>query len=271
MKLTANAVEQAYVNALEAYNKSPLALEHGWRDSPHDLTRVEIVECMNALTNEDAVLLDLGTGKAIVPRVVTSFGRRCISLDAPFSGPEARANAELAGIETQICDFSTDRFPLEDGQVDCVFFGDVIEHLPHSPRLVLNEIYRVLKPGGVCVCATPNSVRLPVRLKILLGYSNWPWIGSYYHDDFHVGHHHEYTADELRSVFEWAGFREIRMQLVATAWQDPAACRPEVAVAGYRKRNAAERGLRDIGRMFCKGAERFIPPLRSSMVAVAMK
>jgi SAM-dependent methyltransferase len=123
------------------------------------------------------------------------------------SGINAIENARLAGIDARSCDVEQETLPIPSDSADCVFFGDVIEHLVHSPKPVLSEIFRVLKPGGFCVATTPNAVRLTVRLKVLLGRSNWADIDGYFDLEYHASHHHEYTAHEFRTVFSRTGFR----------------------------------------------------------------
>jgi ubiquinone/menaquinone biosynthesis C-methylase UbiE len=155
-----------------------------------------------------ATVLDIGTGRGICPRFFSRRGIRSITLDFPTTGGnKALQDAARDGVETYECDCSQGQFPMESHSVDCVYFCDVIEHLPHSPKALLSEIYRVLRPRGVCITTTFNAVRLTVRLKTLLGYSNWPRISDYFDEPFHIGHHHEYTAAELRYVHERVGFQ----------------------------------------------------------------
>ena len=79
--------------------------------------------------------------------------------------------------------------------------GDVIEHLPNSPKKILLECNRVLKKNSKMIVSTPNSLRLIVRLKTLFGYSPWPEIKTFYYDDYNGTHHHEYSLNELKFVF----------------------------------------------------------------------
>jgi SAM-dependent methyltransferase len=51
---------------------------------------------------------------------------------------------------------SLERLPFGDGVFDYIASHEVIEHV-EDPRLVLRELCRVLKPGGICVIATPNG------------------------------------------------------------------------------------------------------------------
>jgi len=54
------------------------------------------------------------------------------------------------------CQGSLERLPFGDGVFDYIASHEVIEHV-EDPALVLRELCRVLKPGGVCVIATPNG------------------------------------------------------------------------------------------------------------------
>lgn len=55
-------------------------------------------------------------------------------------------------VEADLC-----RLPLPDGSFDSVVSFQVIEHLPDIGGY-LDEIHRVLRPGGEFLCATPNRL-----------------------------------------------------------------------------------------------------------------
>ena len=52
---------------------------------------------------------------------------------------------------------------------DFVFFSEVIEHLPIPGYIVLGRLRKVLRPGGVIICTTPNLYRLKNVLYMALG------------------------------------------------------------------------------------------------------
>jgi len=198
------------------YNRTQLAREYPFLD--HELGHHRLLIDLGLKYLPEAVpttVLDIGTGRGICPRFFARLGHRSITLDFPVTGTnEALNSAAMAGVETHECDCSSQPFPVESDSVDCVYLVDVIEHFPHSPKFLLEEIYRVLRPGGVLIDSTFNALRLTVRLKMLLGYSNWPRVGDYYDSPFHGGHHHEYTEAELTYVHVRAGLRNIEVQLV---------------------------------------------------------
>lgn len=50
------------------------------------------------------------------------------------------------------------RFPFQDNSVDVVYSQDFMEHLPTESKIhVINEIWRVLKPGGIMEHFIPNA------------------------------------------------------------------------------------------------------------------
>ena len=77
---------------------------------------------------------------------------------------------------------------------DAIIFAEVMEHLHTSPRLVLQYLTSLLRPGGILIVQTPNAVALPRRVKMLLGWNPFELIRD---DASNPGHFREYTADEL--------------------------------------------------------------------------
>ncbi|QOI97177.1 MAG: class I SAM-dependent methyltransferase [Flammeovirgaceae bacterium] len=78
---------------------------------------------------------------------------------------------------------------LPDNAFDCVVSFQVIEHIKND-RLFLQEIYRVLKPGGLALLTTPNRKMSLTRN---------PW------------HVREYLADELTALAA-SVFRQVDMK-----------------------------------------------------------
>jgi SAM-dependent methyltransferase len=66
-----------------------------------------------------------------------------------------------------VVDLNHDALPYADANFDLVTCTEVIEHIEHY-RDTIREIYRVLKPGGLCVLTTPNVLNLRSRIRYLL-------------------------------------------------------------------------------------------------------
>lgn len=57
-----------------------------------------------------------------------------------------------------VCDVTKERLPFDDSSMDRVYSQDFLEHLPPEARVpVMNEIWRVLKPGGMMEHFIPNA------------------------------------------------------------------------------------------------------------------
>ncbi|MEP7287858.1 MAG: class I SAM-dependent methyltransferase [Chloroflexota bacterium] len=84
--------------------------------------------------------------------------------------PNRLLEAEERGIHTACVDLNND-LPLkfEDGYFDVVFCGEVIEHV-FSPDDLVEEIARLLRPGGYAVITTPNLACWKNRIVLLFGW-----------------------------------------------------------------------------------------------------
>lgn len=118
------------------------------------------------------VVLDYGCGDAARRKLVAGRGSRYVGID-PFS-----QSADVVA--------SGERLPFRDGSFDAVVSVAVFEHLL-DPRDGIEEIGRVLKPGGV-----------------LVGYSAFL-------ENFHEVSYHHLTHKALEHLFERAGLRVVRL------------------------------------------------------------
>lgn len=82
---------------------------------------------------------------------------------------EIMSNALPLLNEAKPCDLNRDALPWADATFDVVVCNEIIEHIFDTDRL-LEEMHRVLKPGGKLIISTPNLASLPNRLGLLLGW-----------------------------------------------------------------------------------------------------
>ena len=74
---------------------------------------------------------------------------------------------ELPGQGVDIVDLNVEpRLAYPDGRFDLVTATELLEHLEDFRR-ILREIYRVLRPRGVCILSTPNVLNINSRLRYL--------------------------------------------------------------------------------------------------------
>ena len=154
---------------------------------------------LRPLLSSDATYLEIGCGCAALPFALSGFAREVVGLDVTDSlidfaaAPANFRFARTTGVE----------IPLADCSVDLAHSDQLMEHLhPDDAEPQLREVYRVLKPGGLYLCATPHRVTGPHDI-------------SKYFDDRATGFHlREYDYCSLRTLFRQVGFRRIRFLLV---------------------------------------------------------
>ncbi|RJP72841.1 MAG: class I SAM-dependent methyltransferase [Candidatus Abyssobacteria bacterium SURF_17] len=123
--------------------------------------------------SETLRILDVGCGRGEFVKYMTTKGHTCDGIDYSKDAVEIAlesARQDLSSDDLRNCRFhlmdSTDmRF--DDGTFDLCLMLDIIEHLyPPALEKTLNEVHRVLKPGGRLIIHTvPNKwVIKPARL-----------------------------------------------------------------------------------------------------------
>jgi SAM-dependent methyltransferase len=117
-----------------------------------------------------------------------------------------------AGVENITWNLEEHPYPLPDAHFDVVILTEVFEHLREYPIRALEEIMRILRPGGRLYLTTPNAAYLVNRLRLLCGGTiHSPlrdWIGGLPH----ARHAREYTFLEMRQLLTLSGFTIISEQ-----------------------------------------------------------
>lgn len=107
-----------------------------------------------------------------------------------------------------------DPFAKEDGvdrTFDAVTAMAVIEHYPHSLKPFLRFLRSVTAPRGHIYIEVPNIAYWPKRWALMRGRSPLSSLAHIYDSSTpYIGHHHEYTIDELRILAKLSGMEVIR-------------------------------------------------------------
>jgi SAM-dependent methyltransferase len=166
----------------------------------------ECIQRFAALAPPDPIdVLDIGGGQLAL-MCIKLWGDRGVVSDLP--GPHLSYMAEH-GVEMNHWNLCKEEPPFT-AKFDFVFFSEVIEHLPIPGYVALERIRKVLKPGGVMICTTPNLFRLRNVVFMALGrpiFDNF----QYPDDEVALGHVLEYTRDHLDWQFKRAGFTRYRV------------------------------------------------------------
>jgi len=112
------------------------------------------------------------------------------------------------------CDIERGPLPFKDRSVATIVFCATFEHLRVDPIFALEEMRRVLQPGGLLYLVTPNLYRLGNVVSFALGRGlAFDPIHKYgkLRRRGHMGHVREYTASEIRRFLAGAGFTTVEV------------------------------------------------------------
>jgi len=142
---------------------------------------------------QESKILDLGCGIGHFSHRLIQKGYEVISLDI---NDYALHYGKKRGWINQAIAASCDQIPQPDRSFDCVFFLDVVEHLP-QPEAALKEIKRVMKTTGKLFLITPNA-----------------FYGRLFGDKGEIDptHVHEFGWWELKKILQKNGFKIIQAQ-----------------------------------------------------------
>ena len=104
-----------------------------------------------------ARVLDIGCSTGILTRHYAELFGEVVGVDIDDGAVEwAESNRSADNIEYRVGDSM--ELPFAEGEFDIVTCTHIYEHVPDAQRM-LDEIYRVLKPGGLCYFAAENRLR----------------------------------------------------------------------------------------------------------------
>lgn len=141
-------------------------------------------------------VLEVGCGTAAHLKSLVEQGASGVACDLD---PDAIRKLEKQGIEA-VTMHTPSVLPFNDNVFDRVVAMQVIEHVEEQEAFV-DEIYRVLKPGGSCILATPNAGSWS---KTLFGRN---WVSGWY-APYHLFLH---SKRSLSQLLLRGGFRLDRM------------------------------------------------------------
>jgi 2-polyprenyl-3-methyl-5-hydroxy-6-metoxy-1,4-benzoquinol methylase len=144
--------------------------------------------------------LDVAAGSGIVSELLAAQGWEVSAVELSESLAE---QVRARGVDdVRLHELGSGPLPFADGTFRLVFAGEIIEHLVDTAGF-LEDVRRVLVPGGVLLLTTPNLASLENRIRLLLGV--YPrWVDAELAGEGHV---RAYTAPVLRRQLERIGFR----------------------------------------------------------------
>jgi len=180
---TADAYYEQYIKERKNRSKSYERVAH---------KRLELIEKQKG---EKGKLLDIGCGAGFFMKTASSRGWDVAGIELLPEYIEFAKN-EL-GL-TQVYGKPLESLNLPDNSFDVVTLWDLIEHL-QNPAETLNEIHRVLRPEGIIVIWTPNSLNAAYMKEKWMGYTI-------------LTHLYFFSVAPLKSMLSHVGFSTIFIQ-----------------------------------------------------------
>lgn len=143
------------------------------------------------------VLVDIGCDDP--PLTINMYKDRmdhCFGLDAEVQ------NREYENV-TLINAFFKKTIPLESDLANVITMLAVLEHLDY-PQAIANELYRILKPGGVLLLTVPSPMSKPILELMAMFHVVRP--------EMIAQHKNYFTHENLKEIFSKAGFRQVAVE-----------------------------------------------------------
>jgi len=158
-------------------------------------TRLEEITAEFAPYRQTNRLLDIGCGAGNLLQAAQKNGWNCQGLDV---APSAVKHVRELGFEVFQGELREARLPSQ--HFDVITAAELLEHLP-EPRALLQEVARLLRPGGLFWTTTPHARGLSARVLGLEWRCVWP-----------PEHLQLFSAGGLKTLLRDVGFRDIRVR-----------------------------------------------------------
>jgi ubiquinone/menaquinone biosynthesis C-methylase UbiE len=131
-----------YYDEIEAYRY----MTHPW-----------ILSSIRAFGIKDKLVLEIGYGMGTDHLAMAREGGKMHGIDlTPINKIVAARRLELYGYNSLLLTGDAEQLPYDDNSFDFVYSFGVVHHTPDTQK-VIDEIHRVLKPGGRCYITVYNK------------------------------------------------------------------------------------------------------------------
>jgi len=149
-------------------------------------------------------LVDVGCSNGAFVKGATKYGWHATGVELEKASAELATSNDINVINTDLIDAN-----FSSNSIDCITMWQLIEHIEDFEPL-LNEIYRILKPGGILAVSTPNIQSIA-----------WKILGQKWRAVDPKVHLHLFSVDSLARLFQsydyevsWFSTRDIKPSTV---------------------------------------------------------
>jgi ubiquinone/menaquinone biosynthesis C-methylase UbiE len=177
-----------HLSACEAFCSDRASAEPSWEAEPYSLQwflNVEnqrlscrgrwIPRLLEFAKHSGETLLGLGNGLGTDWLQYARHGAKVV-VCCPSASQLAliRRNFELRGLNGRFVHAAPTTLPLESASIDVACIHSLLDDV-NDPRAVVEEVYRVLKPGGKVLAVTPARFHIDFWHRLLFFWQWWLW------------------------------------------------------------------------------------------------
>jgi SAM-dependent methyltransferase len=207
-------MDKAIQEMLEYFSNNAWFVKDYWPENEPRVTK--LLGDLQRWVPAPARVFEPGCGNGYISFLAARLGYEVTGSDSwePADREELFRRANIRSFKSNLN--ALDPWPnLADASVDAVIFGEVFEHLLNHPVGLLEQIHRLLRPGGALLLTTPNPSTLVNAVRVLLDQHSLWGTGDFASDPKFVDgviidkgeiHYREYRNRELCEYITLAGF-----------------------------------------------------------------
>ena len=154
LKLKEKDFKSVHKALIRFYEKRPD--DYGEFDERHKEYENYSIFINKFIPAQNAKILDVGSGSWRIPDTIAKFGyKEVIGLDYFSQEKMIEFSKNISNSNARLVCYNDDKIPFPDGYFDCVTSLCVLEHIVYIKES-LDEMDRVLKPGGLFIIQGPN-------------------------------------------------------------------------------------------------------------------
>lgn len=179
---------------------------------------------IDSFAEKGKLILEVGCGMGTDSRSISRRGADVVSLDLSFDNVSfALKGMQLFGLKGRGVNADAEKLPFKDDSFDVVYSFGVLHHTPDTQKAI-DEVLRVMKPGGKCVIMLYHKGYAYYILWLLHGYKRI--FGIYSQDKLTSQYDNTplsrlYSKKEIRSVFRDFKALELSMTTFGGAQRHP--------------------------------------------------
>lgn len=164
------------------------------------------VDLLLSRKGKDISVCDIGGGLALFSVVCAAVGMKVTLVDDfddetnHIVGSDVLDIHRHYGVEIVSADVISQKLPFAPETFDAITTFDSLEHWHNSPKQLLHDVCRWLKPQGLFLVGVPNCVNLRKRITVPLGIGKWSTMENWYEVKQFRGHVREPDVDDLRYI-----------------------------------------------------------------------